>query len=236
MTRYAVGDLHGRFDLLDKALDLFARLKKPGDEFIVLGDFVDRGPDSAKIIEMLRQQPRYIIALKGNHEDMMVRCLRRLAPLPWWIGNGGGRTLMSYGYQQGDDLRPLKVPIEDDLEWLDNLPVYYDTPAQLFVHAGVEPGVPLSQQDPDRMMWQLYDRHKNRRPDDRDHNDTNYEKHVVHGHEQWAHGPILLKGRTDLDTFAWLTGRLAVGVFEETQGPPVEILWVEGEPYENGSA
>ena len=236
MKTYAIADLHGRFDLLNEAVNQVEKHRQ-GEEanLIVMGDFVDRGPFSNLIIAWFRNwsvRGLNLIALKGNHEDMMVQCLRREAQLRWWLGNGGGQTLISYGYKDGDQVYPLKGSLRDDLIWLASLPIMHIAEKQVFVHAHVDPGKPLDQQKAELCMWQCYDHGQPHFEDNGDHIDAGYPgKHVVHGHEQWAHGPILKEGRTDLDTFAWYTGRLAIGVFDDTQGKPIEILWAEGEPY-----
>lgn len=230
MKTYAIADLHGRFDLFIKAVEVIHEHR--GDDkarLIVLGDYVDRGPGSANIIRAMRgwtNKDLQLLVLKGNHEDMMVQVCEQRAQLQWWVGNGGGTTLMSYGYENDELFLPLKPQLEDDMKWLKCLPVYIEAEKQIFVHGGINPDLPMSEQDEYRMMWQCYDR--NRLGRDEAHIDTNAPKHVVHGHEQWAHGPILLHGRTDLDTFAWLTGRLAIGVFDDSQEKPLEILWAEG--------
>lgn len=217
---YAVGDLHGRFDLLCMALRLAERDCGGGNgTFVVCGDFIDRGPQSRAIIDLLSAGPslpnwRWVV-IKGNHEDMMLQCLARRS-LQWWLGNGGHTTLQSYGYQHGDMLHPLKIPPEH-LSWLDALPVYYIDQHRAFVHAGFNPALPIEEQNVQAMMWQ------------RDPRGTDYSyegRHVVHGHEQYADGPILTPNKSNLDTFAWLHGRLAVAAFDDAlPGGPTKILW-----------
>jgi serine/threonine protein phosphatase 1 len=142
---------------------------------------------------------------------------------------------MSYGYQQGGLLEPFKGNLRDDLKWLASLPKYFETEKQVFVHAAVTDGVPMEAQSKDVLQWACYDeayKYWNGEHDpEQQHVDASHHKHVVHGHEQWAKGPILLEGRTDLDTFAWYTGRLAIGVFDDSQGKPIDILWAEGPPH-----
>jgi serine/threonine protein phosphatase 1 len=237
---YAIGDLHGRSDLLVKAL---AAIEEHRDgqpaTLVVLGDFVDRGPDSAGLIELLRANHGYhgdltTVVLQGNHEDMMVKAMAIGQYRYWdhWLGNGGWQTLQSYGL--GLDwqvpIGPFDSTVQDDLRWLARLPYCWETKHHVFVHAGLESGVSLRDQAKEVMQWHCHDRNW-LWPDEHAgvHRDADFPKHVVHGHEQWAKGPILLPGRTDLDTFAWLTGRAAIGVFDETvPGGPAEILWAEG--------
>jgi serine/threonine protein phosphatase 1 len=82
----------------------------------------------------------------------------------------------------------------------------------------------LDEQSAENVMWKIY-------PDDDDRGHG--QRHVVHGHHKHAHGPIFRRNRTNLDTFAWYTGRLAIGVFDDAApGGPIEVLEVHGEPFE----
>lgn len=224
-TTYAVGDLHGRFDLLTKAMSLAEAHCGDGQgTFVCCGDLVDRGPQSRSIIELLMQGPslpnwRWVV-VRGNHEDIMLAGLTG-GRLDWWIPNGGDETLRSYGYQHGDPLLPLKVP-NNHLLWLAKLPYYHLDSHRAFVHAGFDPSKSLEEQSNQYMSWV------------RDPRGTDYSymgRHVVHGHEQYANGPVLTPNKSNLDTFAWLHGRLAVAVFDDAiPGGPIEILWAEGTP------
>ena len=96
---------------------------------------------------------------------------------------------------------------------------------RVYVHAGVDPDLPLAAQDPDQLLWKIY-----KGPDQRGHGT----RHVVHGHHQFRDGPVTIEGRTNLDTQAWYTGRLVIGVFDdEVAGGPVSLLEVHGEPVES---
>lgn len=234
---YAIGDLHGRFDLLCRAIDMIDRdAGEAGGTFIVLGDFVDRGPQSRSIIDLLMQGPqapnwRWVV-LQGNHEAMMLECLDNPRILHWWIGNGGGQTLQSYGYHNGDQLTPLRIP-GGHLEWLAALPLTYEDEHRIFVHAGVPFDKPLSEATPQTLQWMLYS-DSGERFDDAEYGSGEGAhvsgKHIVHGHHQSAHHPLILPGRTNLDSFAWYTGRLAIGVFDETRAGPVKVLEALGTP------
>lgn len=221
---FAIGDLHGRFDLLEMAIRKAEEIcgDKQGT-FVVCGDFIDRGPDSRKIIERLMKGPDKpnwsFITLMGNHEDMMLQCIQRMQ-FNWWIGNGGGATLMSYGYKNGDDWEENKIP-EDHIRWLSKLPVYYIDEHRAFVHAGFNPDASLEDQNIQEMMWV------------RDSKDTDYSflgRHVVHGHEQYEDGPILNPNKTNIDTFAWLHGNLALAVFDNMKAGGPEIVMIKGKP------
>ena len=232
---YVIADLHGRFDLLCRAIDLVeADAGERGGTFIVLGDFVDRGPQSRNIIDLLMAGPqrpnwRWIV-LQGNHEAMMLQCLSGAAPLHWWIRNGGGQTLQSYGYIDGDLIAPLKIPAEH-LSWLTRLPITHEDEHRIFVHAGVPFDKPLAEAKPQTLQWMLY-------PGDVEHGDAEFHedaphvsgKHIVHGHHQSATHPLLKPHRTNLDSYAWATGRLAIGVFSDAPGGPERVLEVAGRP------
>jgi hypothetical protein len=98
---YAIADLHGRFDLLEMALARIAERAESPATLVTLGDYVDRGPDSCKIIERLMagvgRDSWRLICLKGNHEDIMWQTCRRLPDVDWWLTNGGTAMLISYG-------------------------------------------------------------------------------------------------------------------------------------------
>ncbi|HSI39777.1 MAG TPA: metallophosphoesterase [Xanthobacteraceae bacterium] len=225
---YAFADLHGRHDMLLKALDAIeAHAGARRAKIVALGDYVDRGPDSRAILDTLMAGPRRagdaLVCIKGNHEDIMSICLRDPAQLPWWIANGGWQTLLSYGYQDSDTLRPLKQPLSAHLDWIDALPLTHADEHRLFVHAAVHPDRPLDDQMSEWLLWGLY-----AADDGRGHGG----RHVVHGHHQFVDGPRIYEGRINLDTFAWLTGRLVVGVFDDGRaGGPVDLIEVVGEPH-----
>jgi serine/threonine protein phosphatase 1 len=227
-STYAIADLHGRFDLLCRAIDLIeADAGEAGGTFIVLGDFVDRGPMSRQIIDLLMAGPqlpnwRWIV-LQGNHEDIMLQALANPELLRWWFSNGGMQTLHSYGYEQGGHHLP-DIPAEH-LRWLMKLPVTHEDDLRIFVHAGVPYSQPVAEAKRETLQWMLY-------PGDVDSDDAEFHlderhisgKHIVHGHHQSASHPLLKPHRTNLDSFAWNTGRLAIGVFDDTQAAPVRVM------------
>jgi serine/threonine protein phosphatase 1 len=237
MKTYAIADLHGRFDLLCRAIDLIeADAGDDGGTFIVLGDFVDRGPQAADIIERLMagpQRPNWQwIILQGNHEAIMLEALANSALLRWWFTNGGGQTLQSYGYQNGDAIFPLKVPSEH-LAWLSALPVTFEDAHRIFVHAGVPFDRSIAETPRQTLQWMLHsgdvDDDDAELYPDRPHISG---KHIVHGHHQSEHHPLLEAHRTNLDSFAWYTGRLAIGVFENDRpGGPIKIFNAVGDPF-----
>jgi len=236
MIYYSIPDLHGRFDLLLKAIeliDLDANRPVKDYQIITTGDYIDRGPDSKKIIDYLIANDR-IKALKGNHEDMMHQSITTPLHPDWWIGNGGDATLKSYGWG-GEPYYQISYEVvpKAHLDWINELPLFYETEKQVFVHAGIPQKEmnlpPKNDRLKEEMIWMLYDKHTT----------GGWKgKHVVHGHDQFADGPHTWHGpyggRTDLDTWAYHTGRLAIGVFDDTQGPPIRILEVRGDDYNDG--
>lgn len=225
MKTYAFADLHGRLDLLLKALAAIATDANEEPYTIVsLGDYIDRGPQSAQIIDHLMRMQKAgapIVCLKGNHEAMMVETIRRPLHPDWWVGNGGGQTLISYGHPTKGVYDPTVVP-KEHLDWMDALPIMHVDDKRVFVHAWVDPTLPLDEQKEDSVLWTLYHERS-----EFGHDLTG--RHVIHGHHQFEDGPKLHKHRTNLDTFAWYTGRLVIGVFDDTQAGPVRFIEVIGE-------
>jgi serine/threonine protein phosphatase 1 len=182
-----------------------------------IGDYVDRGPDSRSVINYLIDQANpAMIALRGNHEQMMVDAMSGKANFEWWLDNGGDATINSYHGRKN-------VP-QEHLDWMAALPVIATDDHRAYVHAGVHPDVPLEDNGEDTCMWirERFLREKGAFP-----------KHIVHGHTPvWACKPNpalpeLLYNRTNLDTKAFHTGVLTVGVFDpELPGGPIEVLEV----------
>ena len=228
---YAVGDVHGRLDLLERAFDrIAAHAGARAHRVVMLGDYVDRGPESAGVIDFLirRQARADVVCLKGNHEDMMLRALAGGdGGLRAWLGNGGRETLRSYGARPDGDFQRA-IPVAH-LDWLTALPRAATDPHRTFVHAGLAPDVPLSLQDEATLLWI--------RGPFLEAPAGAFEAHVVHGHTPLWDGkpdpaePELLAHRTNLDTGAYFTGVLSIGVFDAaTPGGPIEVLSVSGRP------
>ena len=214
---YVIGDIHGLDDLLSAALaEITARARGQAGVIIALGDYVDKGPQSRQVIERLLPGIGggwNFVALKGNHDAMMVEGLRNPSKLTRWLEKGGDAALASYG---GD---PAAVP-QAHIAWLDQLPLTHVDAHRLYVHAGVEPGVPLDRQSETTLLWKRYPKGQP---------DGFGELHVVHGHDNDPGGPLLYQGRTNLDTAAWRTGRLTVGIFDDDRpGGPVDLIEVRG--------
>jgi serine/threonine protein phosphatase 1 len=196
---YAIADLHGRYDLLSEAVTKVVEHSKSDRlaTIITLGDYVDRGPKSRQVIERLMywgSPDLKLVCLKGNHEDIMWQCCRQPIKAGWWMDNGGGATLISYGQNYGDVV-DVKVVPEQHLRWIEELPLMHVDRHRVYVHVGVDPDLPLAAQDPDQLLWKIY-----KGADQRGHG----ARHVVHGHHQFRDGPVTIEGRTNLDTQAWI--------------------------------
>ena len=228
---YAIGDVHGRLDLLRRAV--VAISDHAGDaafRVVFLGDYVDRGPDSHGVIELLMDLQRHwpVVCLKGNHEELMLRAIAepRGRSLDLWLQFGGDATLRSYHVREYDDLAG-RVP-QSHLHWMAGLPTITRDKHRIYVHAGLLPGIPAHRQKDETCLW-IRERFLLGRPDE-------FEAHVVHGHTPIWEGkpdatePELLQHRTNIDTGAFATGVLTVAVFDsEIAGGPIEVLKVKGE-------
>jgi serine/threonine protein phosphatase 1 len=230
---YAIGDVHGRLDLLKAARTQLLRHDQGRQNPVVfLGDYVDRGPDSCGVIEFLMTWKRgAIFCLKGNHEAMMIQaCRRRDADsLETWLSFGGDATLRSYGAESLNQFSLDLIP-ESHLVWLESLPTVLEDDHRVFVHGGLLPGVRIARQREDVLLWV---RQRFLQADGDEFPDR---KHVVHGHTPvWAgklspSEPELLAHRTNLDTAAYATGVLTIAVFNTASpGGPANCIAVRGE-------
>lgn len=230
MLTYAIGDIHGCFELLRSALASITRhARGRAHQLVFLGDYIDRGLDTRATIECL-MQPRNegrVVCLMGNHEDMLLRHLRsgsrRLGEL--WMNLGGPQTLASYELESNSLASAARLP-QAHLSWMLRRPTIYPTLDRIFVHAGIDPGTPLEVQGPKEHLW-IRERFLTADP-----SLFRERRHVVHGHTPlWAGKPKLdvpelLSHRTNLDTGAYLTAVLAVGVFEIGSAGPVDLIMV----------
>jgi serine/threonine protein phosphatase 1 len=216
---YVIPDIHGRHDLLIKALaDIAAHANSEAGTIVMIGDYVDKGPESKQVIDRLLSgvaEGWRLIALKGNHDAMMVQALRDPSKMAPWIEKGGDTALASYG---GD---PAAVP-QRHIAWLDGLRLMHVDNHRIYVHAGVDPGIPLSEQSEATLLWKRYPK---------GFPGGFGRLHVVHGHDNFPEGPLLYEGRTNLDTLAWRTGRMVIGMFDDDRpGGPVDFIVVRGSP------
>jgi len=218
-STYVISDIHGRYDLLCDGLAEIASHSK-GDSCVIvaIGDYVDKGPQSKAVVELLMSRVgkgASLVALKGNHDALMVDALRNPSKMAAWIAKGGDAALASYGGN------PADVP-QTHIDWLDRLRLMHVDAYRLYVHAGVDPKIPLDRQDEETLLWKRYPKGCP---------DGFGRLHVVHGHDNCPDGPLLYEGRTNLDTLAWRTGRLTIGVFDDDKpGGPVDFIVIQGAP------
>lgn len=216
---YVIPDIHGRHDLLSDGLaEITARSRGNGGVIITIGDYVDKGPQSKQVVDLLRSgvgEDFRLVALKGNHDALMIDALRDSLKMPTWLAKGGDSALASYGGDVGD------VP-QSHIDWLDRLKLMHLDAHRLYVHAGVDPDLPLDRQDEHTLLWKRYAKGF----------PLGFGRyHVVHGHDNCPGGPLLYEGRTNLDTLAWRTGQLTIGVFDDDRpGGPVDLIVIRGAP------
>jgi serine/threonine protein phosphatase 1 len=213
---YAVGDVHGCIDRLAALHELIAEdiASRPAEHTVLvhLGDYVDRGTDSAQVVDWLINSPPVpadeIVNLMGNHEHMMLSALagvdKEAASL--WLTNGGADSLLSWGISR------LVPPAEwaaliprPHLIFLRDLAFSHPVGPYLFVHAGIRPGVALERQSRHDMLWIREPFLSSR---------ANHGAVIVHGHTP-KRQPIVQPNRIAIDTGAVLGGALTCVVLEE---------------------
>ncbi|WP_223068449.1 metallophosphoesterase family protein [Paenibacillus caui] len=163
----AISDIHGEQDKLTRLLKA-ASYNPDRDRLMLLGDYIDRGPDSKGVLDMVISLKRQgASVLKGNHEDLMMRALTLKEEEHWnrWVKrNGGDKTLLSYGMferdieakGEGDSFR-MPILYSPDLwrhlEFIQSLDHFIETDEHIFVHAGLEPALPPVETPPHTLMW-----------------------------------------------------------------------------------
>lgn len=144
----AIGDIHGYWSALSAILE--AVEPQSEDVFVPLGDFVDRGPDTPKVLDaMIRLAEQcQLFPLLGNHDEMLLELYHGGPGLDDWLSFGGKETLESYGC-----LDPADLPVEH-VEFLEDCLTFHETPTHFFVHASYLPDLPLDWQPPEVLRWQ----------------------------------------------------------------------------------
>jgi len=222
----AIGDIHGCHDLLvSLEQQIVEQTKADGNQklIIMLGDYVDRGPDSQRVIAHLLAPPPNgfeRICLAGNHEQAMLDFLTSPAKRATWLDWGGIETLTSYGI----DSRQLTpkflrskmmrhtldshIP-EEHTDFLKNLPSLVSLPGYIFAHAGIRPGVPIEKQSDNDLLWI--------RDDFMSADTLGIEDCVVHGHTPCS-DTVVSPTRICIDTAAYATGKLTALKICSTNG------------------
>ena len=216
---YAVGDIHGRLDAFDALLQVIAQdvlASQPAQRpmLILLGDYVDRGPASAQVVERilkLTDEPAFEVrALKGNHEEALLQFRDEPGFGQTWVEHGGAATLASYGVQppvtrtDPDAWETARVAFRDALPashktFYEGLEIMITVGDYAFVHAGVRPGVPLDRQVERDLLWIRAEFLQST---------AKFEKVIVHGHTPMEEPQVIAGRRIGIDTGAYATGLL----------------------------
>jgi serine/threonine protein phosphatase 1 len=227
---YAVGDIHGRLDLLD---DLLARIDRDRATrpitrpiYVFLGDYIDRGPWSRETIDRLLEhsQGNEAVFLKGNHELIAIKSLSDRGPFEQWMRLGGIETLMSYGLR-GEDLAGGKSMVEiqaafhaalprTHLRFFRELQLSFTCGDFFFAHAGVKPGIEISRQNERDLLW-IREEFLTSRDD--------FGKIIIHGHTPTFEVEVG-SNRINIDTGAFATGRLTSLVIEDSKLSIIDTL------------
>ena len=211
---HAVGDIHGRSDLLD---DVFLLIERDLEGFtgqraieIYLGDYVDRGPDSRGVIDRLiaRTRGRDVILLRGNHDVFFEEMLASSSRLDHWVRLGGLETMLSYGVKLSGPSTPQGIARMHE-QWCEVVPSShraffaelqnsYTIGDYFFAHAGIRPGIALDRQSEEDLLWIREDFHRSK---------ADHGKVIVHAHSPVA-APEFHGNRINIDTCAYASGKL----------------------------
>jgi serine/threonine protein phosphatase 1 len=225
---FAIGDIHGRSDLLSKLLTVLEEraegvpFSDPPPIAVFMGDYVDRGPDSRGVIDIILSGRPYGYErrfLRGNHEQSMMAFIE--APLEYraWLLQGGAETLISYGVQPPaplnateDDWIAAAAQLSANLpqahrDFLEGLDRYVELGGYAFVHAGIDPARPLEDQTDDDLYWARERFLSSKRK---------FSHRVVHGHTP-SQAPYADERRVGVDTGAYASGTLTAARFEGDQ-------------------
>ena len=216
---YVIGDIHGRFDLFEALIKAIeeddANAAPATTTMILLGDLIDRGPDSAGVVKLARLWDEYcnLRCLIGNHEEMLLDALDDIDVLRHFLRHGGRETILSYGITKKEfnkasleelqGLMKARIPT-GDLDFIRKCEDMIEMGDYLFVHAGVNPKRPMTEQKPRELRWirDPFLNHKDR-----------YSHMIVHGHTI-TEKVEEKKNRIGIDTGAYRFGRLTALVLE----------------------
>lgn len=218
---YAIGDIHGYADLLDK---MHNKIKEDAASFdegrrviVYMGDYIDRGYKSKEVIETLVNNPMADfekIYILGNHEDAMMKFMENPEMAESWLAWGGESTLLSYGVSSRNEkgrasLQEIAKQLNEKLpenhrSFLNNLQLSYIEGDYIFVHAGLRPGVEIDKQSRDDMLTIRNEFLES---------DKRFNKTVVFGHTIFPE-PFAKNGRIAVDTGAYAHGNLTCAVLE----------------------
>lgn len=219
---YVIGDVHGQIHILKHVLNRIetdlADRPKADFKLIFLGDLIDRGEDSRAVIDLTMRlaASENTIVLRGNHEEMALGALDNPDELINWRKYGGLETIASFGLDTFDLMRGRKLAtIHQDFthkfgperrQFLESRPYSFTCGSYFFCHAGIRPGIPLSEQTPADLVW-IRDPFLT--------STMRHDKLIIHGHTPVEQIEIK-SNRINIDTGAYMTGRLTCLVLEDS--------------------
>lgn len=174
MRTIAISDIHGCYNELKEMIAFLeenGKYNKGVDKLVFLGDYIDRGDDSRLVVQFIRnlqENNDNVIALMGNHEDMLLNYLYDGDST--WTWNGYETTMESY--------KGFNKQFMDDVEWMEMLPLYHEDEHFVYVHAGIDVYKPMEEQDEHTLLWVR---------DDFIYSTKEYHKKVVFGHTPVVH-------------------------------------------------
>jgi serine/threonine protein phosphatase 1 len=218
MLTIVIGDIHGMAAKLENLLgqiNLWLQMNATIElqQFVFLGDYIDRGPRAREVLQIVqRLQAAGAICLRGNHEELMLRAMESERDFANFLANGGDATITS-----------LRTPaaFQRAQEWMRALPTSQEDELRYYVHAGIRPGVPLDQQTVETKLWirDSFLRHTGPFP-----------KYIVHGHTPTIYldpqqtTPDVRDNRRNVDTGAGLMGHLSAAIFNKRQPGPIHTI------------
>jgi serine/threonine protein phosphatase 1 len=223
MLTIVIGDIHGMAAKLENLLGQIdrwctANAKAGVRQLIFLGDYIDRGPDSRQVLQIVqRLQADGAICLRGNHEELMLRAAESEVDVTNFLANGGDATIAS--------LR-TSAAFRQAQEWARTLPTSHEDDLRYYVHAGIRPRVALDQQTDKTKLWisDSFLRHKGP-----------FSKYIVHGHTPTLYldpqqtMPDVRNNRCNVDTGAGMNGPLSATIFNDRQTNPIHMISVGAE-------
>jgi serine/threonine protein phosphatase 1 len=220
MLTIVIGDIHGMAATLRNLLGqinlwLKSNAGNEPQQFIFLGDYVDRGPDALGVLQIVqRLQAAGAICLRGNHEELMLPATESETDLINFLLNGGETTIASLG---------TRAAFQQAQEWMGMLPTSHEDGLRFYVHAGIRPSVPLDQQSDNTKLWIR---------DSFLYHTGPFPKYIVHGHTPTIYSdprqtrPEIRDNRCNIDTGAGLTGTLSSAIFNDRQTKPIHTISV----------
>lgn len=222
MKLFVVGDIHGCSHELVKLLSVVDNKIQKDDRIVFVGDYIDRGPDSKGVIDILisraASHPNEHIFLKGNHEDMM------LSGAHYWALNGGIETLRSYGSSNAFTAYEFNTYMDiipaDHKRFLQNLKSFYKEGRTVVVHAGLNPKLPLEEQEENFMFWdRKYYKYNGA------YHDNEY---VVIGHTP-GHEIQETTNQLAIDTACVFGGKLSCAIIQPEFGTVIDVIQIKSE-------